>query len=239
MKIALIGYGKMGKEIEQIAISRGHSIVLKVNRDNADSYTVNDIQKADAVIEFSVPKSAVDNIYKCFDANVPVVVGTTGWLHQMDEVKLRCVNENQSLFYASNYSIGVNLFFKLNEYLARLMNTYPDYNVAMEEIHHVHKLDAPSGTAITLANQIIDHIDNKEKWVNQQTDNATELGIVSKRIDEVPGTHSITYSSAVDEITISHIAHNRKGFALGALVAAEWIVGKKGIYGMNDMLSFR
>ena len=239
MKIALIGYGKMGKEIEQIAISRGHSIVLKVNRDNADSYTVNDIQKADAVIEFSVPKSAVDNIYKCFDAHVPVVVGTTGWLHQMDEVKLRCVNENQSLFYASNYSIGVNLFFKLNEYLARLMNTYPDYNVAMEEIHHVHKLDAPSGTAITLANQIIDHIDNKEKWVNQQTDNATELGIVSKRIDEVPGTHSITYSSAVDEITISHIAHNRKGFALGALVAAEWIVGKKGIYGMNDMLSFR
>lgn len=239
MNIALIGYGKMGKEIEQIAISRGHSIVLKVNRDNAATYTVSDIKKADVVIEFSIPESAVDNIYKCFDANVPVVVGTTGWLGKMDEVKLRCVNENQSLFYASNYSIGVNLFFKLNEYLAKLMDGYADYNVTMEEIHHVHKLDAPSGTAITLANQILEHIDNKEKWVNNAADNASELSIISKRIDEVPGTHSITYSSTVDEISIHHIAYNRKGFALGAVIAAEWIVGKKGIYGMSDMLSFR
>jgi 4-hydroxy-tetrahydrodipicolinate reductase len=239
MNIALIGYGKMGREIEQIALSRGHSIALKVNKDNADSYSVEELKKADVAIEFSVPKSAVINIFKCFEADVPVVVGTTGWLSEMDEVKQRCVDNNQSLFYASNYSIGVNLFFKLNEYLAKLMNAYPDYNVAMEEIHHVHKLDAPSGTAISLANQIIDQIKNKEKWVNSPTDNINELSIISKRTDEVPGTHSITYSSAVDEITISHVAHNRKGFALGAVIAAEWLVGKKGIYGMNDLMSFK
>lgn len=239
MNIALIGYGKMGKEIEQIALSRGHSIVLKVDRNNAETYSVDELKKADVAIEFSLPKSAVANIYKCFDANVPVVVGTTGWLSALNEVQAKCVDNNQALFYASNYSIGVNLFFKLNEYLAKMMNAYPDYNVAMEEIHHVHKLDAPSGTAITLANQVIEQIKEKEKWVNGPTNATNELSIISKRIDEVPGTHSITYSSAVDEISISHIAHNRKGFALGAVVAAEWIVGKKGIYGMNDLMSFK
>lgn len=239
MNIALIGYGKMGKEIEKIALSRGHSIVLKVDKDNADTYTLDELKKADAVIEFSVPHSAVDNIYKCFSAGVPVVVGTTGWLDKLDEVKAKCANSNQTLFYASNYSIGVNLFFKLNEYLAKLMNTYPDYNVTMEEVHHVHKLDAPSGTAITLANQVIEQISDKTKWVNELTSNKHELGIVSKRIDEVPGTHTITYSSEVDDISITHLAHNRKGFALGAVIAAEWIAGKKGVFGMNDMLNLK
>ncbi len=239
MNIALIGYGKMGKEIEQIALSRGHTIVLKVDRNNAETYTIDELKRADVAIEFSVPKSAVANIYKCFDANVPVVVGTTGWLGSLNEVQAKCVDNNQALFYASNYSIGVNLFFKLNEYLAKLMNAYPDYDVSMEEIHHVHKLDSPSGTAISLANQVIERIAKKEKWVEGVSGSANELSITAKRIDEVPGTHSITYSSAVDEITISHIAHNRKGFALGAVIAAEWIVGKKGIYGMNDLMSFK
>lgn len=239
MNIALIGYGKMGKEIEQIALSRGHVISLKVDKDNAETYSVEELKKADVAIEFSIPESAVGNIYKCFEANVPVVVGTTGWLDKLNEVQVKCVDNNQALFYASNYSIGVNLFFKLNEHLAKLMNAYPEYNVAMEEIHHVHKLDSPSGTAISLANQVIEQIGAKQKWVNEPTEKQDELSIISKRIDEVPGTHTITYSSDVDEISITHIAHNRKGFALGAVIAAEWMVGKKGIYGMNDLMSFK
>jgi len=236
MNIALIGYGKMGKEIEQIAISRGHSIILKVDITNADSYSVDELKKADAAIEFSTPESAVNNIYKCFDAGVPIVVGTTGWLNKLEQVKKDCLEKKQGLFYASNYSIGVNLFFKLNEFLAKLMNGYPEYNVSMEEIHHVHKLDAPSGTAISLANQVIENMPAKQKWVNQITENKNELGIISKRIDEVPGTHTVTYSSAVDEISMTHIAHNRKGFALGAVLAAEWMQGKQGIYGMKDLI---
>lgn len=237
MNIALIGYGKMGKEIEQIALLRGHSITLKVDITNASTYSVEDLKKADVAIEFSTPESALNNIYKCFDADVPVVVGTTGWLNNLDEVKKKCTDKKQTLFYTSNYSIGVNLFFKLNEYLAKLMNNYPEYNVEMEEIHHVHKLDAPSGTAISLANQVISNLNGKEKWVNVKTENSKELGIISKRIDEVPGTHTVTYGSAVDEISITHIAHSRKGFALGAVIAAEWVKDKKGIYGMNDLMS--
>ncbi|MCW3072847.1 MAG: 4-hydroxy-tetrahydrodipicolinate reductase [Bacteroidetes bacterium] len=236
MNIALIGYGKMGKEIEQIAISRGHSIALKVDVTNASTYTIEELKKADVAIEFSTPESAINNIYKCFEANVPVVVGTTGWLQRLEEVKQACADKQQALFYASNYSIGVNLFFKLNEYLAKLMNGQAAYNVSMEEIHHVHKLDAPSGTAISLANQVIANMDKKEKWVNAVTDNKTELGIISKRIDEVPGTHTVTYSSEVDEISITHIAHSRKGFALGAVIAAEWVKGKKGVFGMSDLM---
>ncbi len=238
MKIALIGYGKMGKEIEQIALTRGHEITLKVDISNANTYTIDELKKADVAIEFSTPESAINNIFKCFEANVPVVVGTTGWLNKLEEVKQKCSKGDHSLFYASNYSIGVNLFFKVNEYLAKLMNNYPDYNVAMEEIHHVHKLDAPSGTAISLANQIIDQIQHKEKWINENTSNKNELSIISKRIDEVPGTHTVTYGSAVDEISITHIAHNRKGFALGAVIASEWIKDKKGVYGMNDLMNF-
>ena len=236
MNIALIGYGKMGKEIEKIALSRGHTIVLKVDINNANAYTIDELKIADAAIEFSTPESAINNIYKCFEAGVPVVVGTTGWLNKLDEVKQKCIEKNQALFYASNYSIGVNMFFKLNEFLAKLMNSYPEYNATMEEIHHVHKLDAPSGTAITLANQVIEQIKSKKKWVNNSTNNANELSIISKRIDEVPGTHTVTYSSAVDEISITHIAHNRKGFALGAVIAAEWVAGKKGVFGMADLM---
>jgi len=237
MKIALIGYGKMGKEIEQIALSRGHTIALKVDVSNAETYTIDELKQADVAIEFSTPEAAVKNIYKCFDANVPVVVGTTGWLGKLDEVKEKCKILNSTLFYASNYSIGVNLFFKLNEYLAKLMNKYADYNVSMEEIHHIHKLDAPSGTAISLANQIIENVQTKTKWVNHPTNELNDLAILSKRIDEVPGTHTVTYASAVDEINITHIAHNRKGFALGAVIAAEWVANKKGIYGMNDLMN--
>lgn len=236
MKIALIGYGKMGKEIEQIALSRGHSIVLKVGSANASTYTAEELKKADVAIEFSKPESAIGNIYNCFEAGIPVVVGTTGWLDKLDEVKKKCSGSNGTLFYASNYSIGVNLFFKLNTYLAKLMNSYPAYNVTMEEIHHVHKLDAPSGTAISLANQAIAQLDAKQKWVNAETRNGHELGIVSKRIDEVPGTHTVTYSSDVDEISMTHTAHSRKGFALGAVVAAEWLKGKKGVFGMQDLM---
>jgi 4-hydroxy-tetrahydrodipicolinate reductase len=236
MKIALIGYGKMGKEIEKIALSRGHAITLKVDADNASTYTIEELKTADVAIEFSTPEAAITNIYKCFEANIPVVVGTTGWLDHLPEVKLKCEEKNQTLFYASNYSIGVNLFFKLNEYLAKLMNDYPEYNVSMEEIHHVHKLDSPSGTAISLANQIITNNNIKQKWVNDNTDQKNEVGIISKRIDEVPGTHTITYGSEVDEISITHVAHSRKGFALGAVIAAEWVKNKEGIFGMNDLL---
>ncbi|MGZ4049019.1 MAG: 4-hydroxy-tetrahydrodipicolinate reductase, partial [Bacteroidia bacterium] len=235
MNIALIGYGKMGKEIEQIALSRGHKIVLKVESKNAATYSTEELKKADVAIEFSTPESAVNNINKCFDAGVPVVIGTTGWLERMDEIKQKCIEKNQTLFYASNYSIGVNLFFKLNEYLAKLMNAYPEYNASMEEVHHVHKLDSPSGTAISLANHIIENLEKKFKWVNTSTSEKNELEIISKRIDEVPGTHTVTYKSDVDEISITHLAYNRKGFALGAVVAAEWLKDKKGIFGMTDL----
>ncbi len=236
MNIALIGYGKMGKEIEKIALSRGHAIVLKVDVNNANTYTIDELKKANVAIEFSTPESAIKNTYKCFEAGIPIVVGTTGWHNKLDEVKQKCKEKNQALFYSSNFSIGVNLFFKVNKSLAKLMSLYPGYNVTMEEIHHVHKLDAPSGTAITLANQVMEQIKNKQKWVNVSTNNETELSIISKRIDEVPGTHTVTYSSDIDEISITHIAHNRKGFALGAVIAAEWIIGKKGIFGMDDLM---
>jgi 4-hydroxy-tetrahydrodipicolinate reductase len=236
MNIALIGYGKMGKEIEKIALQRGHTITLKVDVDNATTYTIDDLKKADVAIEFSTPETAINNMYKCFEAGVPIVVGTTGWLHKLEEVKQKCADKKQTLFYTSNYSIGVNLFFKLNEHLAKLMNAFPTYNVSMEEIHHVHKLDAPSGTAISLANIVIEQLNGKEKWLNQPTNNPNELGIISKRIGEVPGTHTVTYSSDVDEISLTHTAHNRKGFALGAVVAAEWVIGKQGVFGMNELM---
>jgi len=236
MNIALIGYGKMGKEIEAIALSRGHTITLKVSSENATTYSLEELKKADVAIEFSTPEAVVSNINKCFEASVPIIVGTTGWHKNLDEVIQKCNEKNQTLFHASNYSIGVNLFFKLNEYLAKLMNKYPDYNASMEEIHHVHKKDSPSGTAITLANKIIAHLEKKLKWVNESASEENELEIVSKRIDEIPGTHTVTYGSDIDEISISHIAHSRKGFALGAVIAAEWTKGKKGIFGMDDLM---
>ena len=236
MNIALLGYGKMGKEIETSAIGRGHSIVLKVDIENATSYTVDELKKADVAIEFSTPDTALNNIYKCFEAGVPVVVGTTGWLDSLAEVEAKCKETNQTLFYASNYSIGVNLFFKLNEYLAKMMNSFPDYKVTMKEIHHIHKLDSPSGTAISLADQVIKQMEDKTKWVNAPADNPGELYIESERIDEVPGTHTVSYSSFVDNISMTHKAHSREGFATGAVIAAEWSIGKKGVFGMNDLM---
>ncbi|MEI6020016.1 MAG: 4-hydroxy-tetrahydrodipicolinate reductase [Bacteroidota bacterium] len=235
MKIALIGYGKMGKEIEQIALQKNHEIVLKINRGNSDTISAEDLQKADVAIEFSTPHTVMANIKKCFDAGVPVVVGTTGWYESFDEIEKECKEKNGALFYASNFSVGVNLFFKVNQYLAQLMNKYEDYDVSMEEIHHIHKLDKPSGTAITLANQIIEKLDRKKNW-SISDHKADTLFIKDVREGEVPGTHIIKYQSAIDDIEIMHKAHNRKGFAGGAVLAAEFLAGKKGIYSMSDII---
>ena len=236
MKIALLGYGKMGKEIEQIALKRKHEIIARVDISNFADFSVKELKKADVAIEFSIPEGAVNNINKCFDANVPVVVGTTGWLKKLDAVKKRCKEEKQGLFYSSNFSVGVNIFFKLNTHLAKIMNAYEDYDVSLEEIHHTHKLDAPSGTAITLANGIIEQVKRKKRFVNNAPENMDDLVILSKREGEVPGTHIVNYSSSVDKIEIKHEAYSRKGFALGAVLAAEFMKSKKGVFGMDDML---
>jgi 4-hydroxy-tetrahydrodipicolinate reductase len=235
MKIALLGYGKMGKEIEKIALERQHEIVLKVNRENSSTFTLDELKKADVAIEFSTPHSVISNIGKCFEADVPVVVGSTGWYDGFEEIKKRCITDNKGLFYATNFSLGVNLFFKVNKYLAELMNNYPEYEVSMEEIHHIHKLDKPSGTAITLAEQAIERIKRKTKWSITETTKET-LFIEDKREGEVPGTHIMKYHSAIDDIEIMHKAHSRKGFALGSVVAAEFMIGKKGIYNMDDLI---
>lgn len=226
----------MGKEIEQIALQRKHEIALKIDENNIASITKEDLQKCDVAIEFSTPASAVSNMTRCFLSGVPVVVGTTGWYDRLEKVKKLCEENDGCLFYASNFSIGVNIFFKMNEELAKIMNNYADYDVSMEEIHHVHKLDAPSGTAISLANQVTDNLKRKKKWVNTQTKKTDELEIISKRIDEVPGTHTVKYHSAIDDIEITHKAHNRKGFAMGAVLAAEFVKGKSGVFGMNDLM---
>lgn len=235
MNIALFGYGKMGKEIEAIALKRNHAIVLKINKDNVNTITETDLKKADVIIEFSTPHAVLENIKKCITAQIPVVVGTTGWYDNFSEVKKMCSEKNGSLFHATNFSLGVNLFFKVNTYLAELMNKYNNYEVSMEEIHHIHKLDKPSGTAITLAEQIIGKIDKKKKWSIEEN-NAETLFINDIREGEVPGTHIIKYQSEVDDIEIMHKAHNRKGFALGAVIAAEFLNGKKGIYTMSDII---
>ncbi|MCE3259622.1 MAG: dihydrodipicolinate reductase [Bacteroidetes bacterium] len=235
MNIALFGYGKMGKEIEAIAEKRGHTIVLHVEKDNVDLVTSNDLKKADVAIEFTTPHTVVDNIKKCFDASLPVVVGTTGWYDQFDEVKTLCEKKKASLFHATNFSVGVNLFFKVNRYLAELMNKYEDYDVSMEEIHHIHKLDKPSGTAITLAEQVLEKISRKKNWSIEKPGKET-LFIKDVRQGEVPGTHIIKYHSMIDDIEIMHKAHNRKGFATGAVMAAEFLQGKTGIYTMSDII---
>jgi 4-hydroxy-tetrahydrodipicolinate reductase len=235
MKIALLGYGKMGKEIEAIALQRNHTIVLKVGQTNATTFSIDELKQADVAVEFSTPHTVITNINKCFEAQVPIVVGTTGWYDQFSEIENNCVQKNGTLFYASNFSLGVNLFMKVNSYLAELMNKYDTYNVEMEEIHHIHKLDKPSGTAITLANQIIEKLDRKTNW-SIDTKATNTLFIEDKREGEVPGTHIIKYKSEVDDIEIMHKAHNRKGFALGAVVAAEFLKGKKGIFTMKDLL---
>ena len=236
MKIALIGYGKMGKTIEEIAIANGDEVVLKISIENTELFTTDNIKQADVAIEFSSPESAVENIKKCFDAGVPVVCGTTGWLKQYDEIKEYCNAKQSAFLYASNFSIGVNLFFALNKYLADLMSAHSDYDVSMEEIHHTQKKDAPSGTAITLAEQVLERIRTKKSWVNHETGNPSELAIISKREGNVPGIHTIKYDSPTDFIEVTHSAYNRKGFANGALLAAKFIVGKKGIFSMHDVL---
>lgn len=231
MKIALLGYGKMGKVIEKIALSRGHQVVLKIDIDSKEY----DIKKADVAIDFSTPNAAFDNLKRCLENGIPAVCGTTGWLEKFDQIKNICDQQKGALLYASNFSVGVNLFFKLNEYLAKLMHGIPGYEVFMEETHHIHKLDAPSGTAITLAETIIDN-SNKTGW-NIEVPVEEEIFIDVKREGEVPGTHSVSYKSNEDEITIQHKAINREGFALGAVLAAEWIIGKTGVYNMQDVLS--
>ena len=230
MKIALLGYGKMGQVIERIAIERGHQIVLKKDENS----TFEGLSNADVAIDFSVPTAAVSNISSCFNANIPVISGTTGWLENYDEVAALCYEKNGALISSSNFSLGVNVFFELNEYLAKIMSKFKSYKVEMEEIHHIQKLDEPSGTAISLAKGIIEN----STYINWTLENPEEnqIHIEAKRSGTVPGTHIVTYNSAVDAIEIKHTAHNREGFALGALIAAEWIIGKQGIFTMKDVL---
>ncbi|WP_035667785.1 4-hydroxy-tetrahydrodipicolinate reductase [Flavobacterium sp. 83] len=230
MKIALLGYGKMGQVIERIALERGHEIVLKKDEFN----TYEGLSNADVAIDFSVPTAAVSNISSCFNANVPVISGTTGWLEHYDEMLALCEAKKGAFISSSNFSLGVNIFFELNEYLAKIMAKFDSYKVEMEEIHHTQKLDAPSGTAISLAKGVIEN----SSYTNWTLENAepNQIHIETKRIGTVPGTHTVTYNSSVDTIEIKHTAHNREGFALGAVIAAEWIVGKQGVFTMKDVL---
>ncbi|MEO5943368.1 MAG: 4-hydroxy-tetrahydrodipicolinate reductase [Ferruginibacter sp.] len=236
MNIALIGYGKMGKAIEEIALQRGHTCNLKIDINTVADFTKENLSKCDVAIEFTAPQSAVENISKCLNAGIPTVSGSTGWLEHWTQIKNKCEALDGTLLYASNFSVGVNLFFELNKKLAQLMSGVEGYDVTMEEIHHTQKTDAPSGTAITLAEQVIGNYNGKDKWINEVAENSGELSIISKRIDPAPGTHSIKYSSAIDDIEIIHTAHNRTGFATGAVLAAEFIAGKKGIFNMKDVL---
>ncbi len=237
MKIALIGYGKMGKAIEEIALQKGHTICLIIDQHNTNDLTKDNLQNADVAIEFTTPHTAYNNIVKCFDAGVPVICGSTGWLNKLENAKSICKEKMGGFLYASNFSIGVNIFFELNKKLATLMNQQ-QYDVAITEIHHTQKKDAPSGTAITLAEQIISTSSVKKNWVNKESATLEDLSILSLRRDPAPGTHTIKYSSDVDDIEITHTAHNRQGFASGAVLAAEFIKDKKGIFSMIDVLGF-
>jgi len=245
MKIALLGYGKMGRIIEKFAIDRGHEIVLKIEESNLAELTKENLQKADAAIDFSTPHSVIANIELCLEADTPVVVGTTGWYDQIDEIKNKVEAGNKSLLYGSNFSVGVNIFFFVNKMLAKIMNNYPQYDVQVEEIHHTQKLDSPSGTAITIAEGIIGGLDSKKGWVNelvggenQVVATPAQVLIESHRIEEVPGTHTVVYSSEVDDIEFKHTAHSRAGFALGAVLAAEWLKDRKGFYTVKEMFDF-
>lgn len=237
MNVGLVGYGKMGQAIEKILVDKGHSISKIINIDNADEMSQITPNNTDVVIEFTAPESALDNIKKCLLNKVPVVSGSTGWLDHYEEVVDLCNQQGTGFFYASNYSLGVNIFFKLNEHLAKMMNGR-GYDSSMVEIHHTQKLDSPSGTAITLAEGLIKNDKSKSSWVNATSTNPNELEIISERVDNVPGTHDVTYSSKVDTIKISHVAHSREGFAQGAVLAAEFMVGKVGVYSMDDLLNF-
>ena len=245
MKIAILGYGKMGRIIEQFATERGHEIVLKINIDNTEDLTLTNLGTADVAIDFSTPDSALSNIELCFDAGVPVVVGTTGWYGHLQTVKNKCEQGNNTLLYASNFSVGVNVFFFVNKVLAKIMNRYPQYEVQVEEIHHTQKLDSPSGTAMTISEGILSELDRKNEWINELIGSGEEfivkpdqLLIESHRIEDVPGTHTVIYSSEVDDIEFKHKAHNRAGFALGAVLAAEWLEDKTGFYNITDMFDF-
>ena len=251
MKIALIGYGKMGKTIEKIAIERGHEIVSIIDVDNREDFDSEAFRSADVAIEFTAPAVAFDNCMKAMDAGVKVVSGSTGWYQQNEEImRRRCEDEGKTLFWSSNFSLGVAIFSAVNRYLAKIMNGFDTYSIQMEETHHIHKLDAPSGTAITLAEGIIENLDRKSGWVMGDLTNpdgsvtegvspqADELKIDAIRRDEVPGIHSITYDSPADTITITHDAHNRSGFALGAVIAAEYVKGHEGLLGMGNLFNF-
>ncbi|WP_437920197.1 4-hydroxy-tetrahydrodipicolinate reductase [Sphingobacterium sp. LRF_L2] len=245
MKIVLLGYGKMGQLIEQFAVKRGHEIYLIVDKDNRESVGIDDLSGADVAIDFSEPAAAIANISLCFEANLPIVVGTTGWYEHLEEIKSVCLEADQTLLYGSNFSIGVNVFFHINKLLAKAMNPYKQYDVQVEEIHHIHKLDSPSGTAITIAEGILDGLDDKSQWVNnlvgegdELIPSSEELLIESHRIEEVPGTHTVLYSSEVDQIEFKHTAHSRAGFALGSVIAAEWLQEKKGFYQVTEMFDF-
>ena len=248
MKIALLGYGKMGKIVERIATDRQHEIILKIDQDNQHDFIVENLARADVAIEFSTPGTVLGNIERCFEAGVPVVVGTTGWYDAIPQIKQKCEAGGHSLIFASNFSVGVNVFFHANKLLAKLMNKYPYYDVQVEEIHHTQKIDSPSGTAITLAEGIIENLASKNSWVNVLSGDGAEtagetvgieqLLIESFRIDSVPGTHTVIYDSEVDSIEFKHTAHNRNGFALGAVMAAEWIKDKKGFHSVEDMFDF-
>lgn len=238
MKVAIIGYGKMGKTIEGILIERGHEVLLKINENNLNELTISNLQQCDVAIEFSQPSSAVRNYFTCFDAGLPVVSGTTGWLHDMTKVKNQLSKQDATMFYAPNFSIGVNIFFKINAVLAKIMNGQQAYDVEMEEIHHTEKLDSPSGTAIRTADIILNELDRKDEWVEDVKSTENQLLIKVKREDKVPGTHTVDYLSDEDKISISHTAFSRKGFALGAVLAAEWVAQKKGFFTMDDMLNF-
>jgi 4-hydroxy-tetrahydrodipicolinate reductase len=237
MNIALIGYGKMGKAIEQIAIDRGHKIVAVITTANRKELTGGNLNGADVAIEFTHPESALQNLTDCINAHIPVVCGTTGWNEQIQQINDLAITNKVGLLCASNFSVGVNIFFEINKQLATLMNGWDEYNVAVTETHHIHKKDKPGGTAISIAEQILANIDRKNNWVLAEgAVEPQELGIAAHRIGEVPGTHTVTYSSAIDEITITHTAHNRTGFATGAVLAAEFLQGKTGIFTMKDVL---
>jgi 4-hydroxy-tetrahydrodipicolinate reductase len=248
MKIALLGYGKMGKMIESIAIDRGHEIVLIIDQNNAHDLTTENLKKADVAIEFSTPNSVLDNIIACIAAKTPIIIGTTGWYGHLQKVKDDCLSAGSTVMYGSNFSVGVNIFFQINQQLAAMMNKFSDtYDVGLEEIHHIHKLDSPSGTAITIAEDIIQEFDKKNEWVdvngNEEIDvtvhKPEHLIIESYREGEVPGTHTVIYDSDVDRIELKHEAHGRQGFALGAVIAAEWLKGKNGFYSVKEMYNFK
>ncbi len=237
MKIAIIGYGKMGKIIEQVALKRGHEVLFKFDINNREEFTEANLKKVDVAIEFTTPEAAYHNVKKCMEADVPVVSGTTGWLDKMEELRTIAITQNKAFFYAANFSIGVNILFHINRILARIMNQFPQYEVSITETHHIHKKDAPSGTAIHLANDIIKHLDRKKSWTMDQPA-SDQLHITAIREDEIPGIHNIVYESSFDILELKHSAKSREGFAVGAVMAAEFLLGKRGFFTMEDLLQF-